>query len=580
MIGKSRLWRVAPVVLALLAASNLSAQSAGSLRGTVSDKTGAVVPGATVTLVNEGTKFTRTGVTDVKGGYFFATVDVGSYTLKVEISGFKGHESRGVRVSANASASADVVLEVGTQTETINVTAEREMIQTETGAREGLITPEQIENISIIGRNPLELLRTLPGVVAPDQTSFETIGTQSGFGAADQSFSINGARATNVGVTLDGANLRDIGNNGGTMNVPNNEFVAEVKVQMSNYAAEFGTAAINVQAVTRSGSSEFHGSFYDYLRHNKLSANERARNYAGQDRPKSKFQYPGFTLSGPVLVPGTGFNKNRDKAFFFLGYEWQRQTLAPDPIFGVVPTAGMRQGLFNDFGAGQRLNLNTTVNIPRGFPGAGTPAPNGDLRPYLDPSGLKLMNLYPQANYADPNNRYNHVVNTLVDANRQQGVLRVDYNLTENTRAYVRLARDQEVSEGPRGLWWQPGSIPLPTPIQQDSLAKTGVFNLTSVLSPTATNEVIFSYSKLTLDNGWKDPTAVQQSAQGTNIANPFGNSQFIPDIVMNFGAESSMWAAQDVDNIFAYNGFARVTDNFTKVLNTHAVKIGGIAER
>jgi hypothetical protein len=177
------------------------------------------------------------------------------------------------------------------------------------------------------------------------------MGTQSGFGAADQSFSINGARSTNIGVTLDGANLRDIGNNGGTMNVPNNEFVAEVKVQMSNYAAEFGTAAINVQAVTRNGSSEFHGSAYDYLRLHSLAANDRARNYAHQDRPETKFQYPGFTLSGPILVPGTGFNKNRDKAFFFLGWEWQRQTLAPDAILGVVPTAGMRQGLFNDFSA-------------------------------------------------------------------------------------------------------------------------------------------------------------------------------------------------------------------------------------
>jgi hypothetical protein len=567
-------------LLCALAATLGHAQSAGTLRGIVSDKTNAILPGATVTLINEATKFTRSAIADSQGQYFFASVDPGNYTLKVELNGFKTHEAKGVRISTSDAAAADVALEVGTQTETVTVTADREMIRTDTGAREGLITPEQIESISIIGRNPLELLRTLPGVVAPDQTAFETIGTQSGFGAADQSFSINGARATNMGVTLDGANLRDIGNNGGTMNVPNNEFVAEVKVQMSNYAAEFGTAAINVQAVTRSGSSEFHGSAFDYIRHHKFSANDRARSIANQDRPKTKFQYPGFTLSGPVLFPGTGFNKNRDKAFFFLGYEWQFQTLAPDAIQGVVPTAGMRQGLFNDFGAGQHLNLNTTVNIPRGFPGAGTPAPNGDLRPYIDPSGLALMNLYPQPNFQDPNNRYNHIVNTLVDANRQQGVLRVDYNITENTRTYIRLARDTERTENPRGLWWQPGSIPLPTPIEGTSSANTAVANLTSVLSPTATNEIIFSFSRLKLDNRWQDPEAVQQAAQGTSIPNPFGNSQFIPDIVMNYGAEASMWAAQDVENIFAYNGFLRLTDNFTKVLNTHAVKVGGIVER
>ncbi len=575
-----RLVHLGIAVLIVLVARAAFAQSAGSLRGIVADSSGAVLPGATVTLTNEATKFTRTATSDAKGQYFFASVDPGNYTLKVELTGFKTHDARGVRISTSDTAAVDVRLEVGTQTETVTVTGTREMIRTDTGAREGIISSEQIESISIIGRNPLELLRTLPGVVSPDQGNFETIGTQSGFGAADQSFSINGARSTNMGVTLDGANMRDIGNNGGSMNVPNNEFVAEVKVQMSNYAAEFGTAAINVQAVTRSGSSEFHGGVYDYLRHYKLAANDRARNYADQDRPNTKFQYPGFTLSGPVLIPGTSFNKNRDKAFFFVGWEWQRQTLAPDAIRGVGPTAGMRQGLFNDFAAGQHLNLNTTVNIPSGFPGAGSPIPNGNLTPYIDPSGLKLLNLYPQPNFNDPNNRYNYIVNTLVDANRQQGVVRLDYNITDNTRTYVRLAKDTESTENPRGLWWQPGNIPLPTPIKGTSLARSAVANVTSVLSPTATNEIIFSYSALKLDNGWEDPTKVQQSAQGTSIANPFGNSQFIPDIVMNYGTEASMWAAQDVSNIFAYNGFARATDNFTKVLNTHAVKVGGIVER
>src|ERR1041385_1863996 len=106
----------------------------------------------------------------------------------------------------------------------------------------------------------------------------------------------------------------------GTMIVPNNDMVQEVKIQTSNYAAEFGTSAVQVQAVTRSGSSEFHGTLYDYHRDYHLAANDRSRNYAGGDnrnRPKSKFEYPGFNLSGPILIPGTDFNKNRDKAFFF-----------------------------------------------------------------------------------------------------------------------------------------------------------------------------------------------------------------------------------------------------------------------
>src|SRR4029453_4450649 len=146
------------------------------------------------------------------------------------------------------------------------------------------------------------------------------------------------------------------------------------------------------------------------------------------------------------------------------GFEWQRQTLAPDPIFDVVPTEAMRRGDFSNFGGGQNLNLPSGVNIPRGFPGSGTPAPGGNMSPYIDPIGRALINLYPLPNYQDPNNRYNYIFNPLIDANRAQGVLPLDYNVTDNTRAYVLLARDSETNESARGLWWQPGGIELPTP--------------------------------------------------------------------------------------------------------------------
>jgi hypothetical protein len=580
-MSKSTSSRVVLAILLLAAATPAFAQLAGSLRGTVSDKSGGVVPSATVVLTNEATKFSRKTTTDNTGGYFFATVDPGSYTLKVEREGFQAYEAKNVRVATNDAASVNVTIEVGVPTETITVTASRDMITSETGAREGLITPEQIESISIIGRNPLELLRILPGVVSPDQNQFEVAGIGTGFGGADQAFAVNGTRPANLGVTLDGANLRDIGNNGQMLNAPNNEFVAEVKVQMSNYAAEFGTAALNVVAVTKSGSSEFHGSIYDYLRHHKFAANDRARNYAGQDRPKEKFQYPGFNLSGPILLPGTDFNKDRDKAFFFVGFEKNFQTLAPDALRGVVPTAGMRQGLFNDYSAGQHLNLPTTVNIPRGFPGAGTAAPGNNLTPYMTPTGRALMGLWPQPNFNDPDNRYNYIFNQTVDQNRDQLVARVDYNLTESTKAYIRVARDSEVAQRARGLWWQPGTIELPTPINQKSVGQSAVFNVTSVLSPSTTNEFLFTYSRLKNDNRFDDPSRMELATYGiTDFQNPFGASRYIPEMVMEFDASQSMWWAQDVDNIFSYNGFLRFGDNFTKVWNTHAVKVGAIVER
>jgi hypothetical protein len=146
--------RLGLALVVVAVAASAFAQSAGSFRGTVTDTSGALVPGATVTLVNEGTKFTREGVTNATGTFFFASVDAGKYTVKVALSGFKTYTASGLRVSANDTLGVNVQLEVGALGETVEVTAERAVIQTQTGAREGLITPETIERMSIIGRNP------------------------------------------------------------------------------------------------------------------------------------------------------------------------------------------------------------------------------------------------------------------------------------------------------------------------------------------------------------------------------------------------------------------------------------------
>src|SRR5438552_6996140 len=388
------------LVATLVLASTAFAQNAGSLRGIVSDPSGGVLPGATVVLTNEASRENRQAQTDSKCGYFFASGSPGVYTVRIEMPGFKKAENKGIRMSANDTRGLDVTLQVGQQTETVEVTASREIIQTETGAREGVIRADQIENLSIISRSPMELLRILPGVVAPDARDLESV--SNGGGANNTGgYSVNGVRGSNNVITLDGSRMIDIGSNSGLIIAPNTDFVSEVKVQSSNYAAEFGSGGIQVNAITKGGSSEFHGSAYSYVRHHKFAANDRSNSIAGVEKPKSKFVYPGANISGPILIPGTGFNKNRDKAFFFLGVELWRQDVDTGSILRVVPTLGQRQGHFNDYQGGQNLNQPAVVKIPSGFPGAGNPAPNNDLSPYIDPMGLKLMGLYPAPNYVD-----------------------------------------------------------------------------------------------------------------------------------------------------------------------------------
>lgn len=413
------------LVGAVLLAPPAAAQTA-SLRGTVTDSTGAVVPGASVTLSERDTKASRSTTTGEQGGYYFAGLFAGRYVIKVELAGFKTHEEN-FTLAAQDTRGLDVKLELGAQTEVVNVTTETEIVQTETGAREGMLRAEQIENLSIIGRSSMELLRIMPGVVPLEQDQLQTVGFGQG-GNQTSGYTVNGVRGTNNVVTLDGSMLMDIGSNSGVIINPNPDMVESVKMLTSNYAAEYGTAGVQVSAITKGGSNEFHGSAYVYSRHHNLAANDRSNAIAGIDKPKSEFLYPGFNLSGPII---------KDKLFFFGAFEYQRQRVDMGTRFGVVPTLGQRNGDFSEFatGTGDNLLQPRQVLIPAGYPGAGTPAPNNNLAPYMDPLGRALLNLYPVPDYADARNRYNYTGDELRIVDRWESMLRLDYNISDTTKA-------------------------------------------------------------------------------------------------------------------------------------------------
>src|SRR5690349_5133251 len=244
------LYGLALVVGLTASASSAFAQASttATVRGHVEDSSGAVLPGATITLINQGTKAMTTAVTDDRGQYLLS-VFPGSYDLKVELSGFKTYEQKNVTLSPSDARGIDVKLEVGQQSETITVTAQAEIIQTETGAREGVLNAKQIDNLSVIGRSSLELLRILPGVV----TDFNQGESVSFGGGANntQGYTVNGIRSSGNTVSLDGSSLIDIGSNSGVIVTLNNDMVQEVKVQSSNFAAEFGSGGMNVSGVTK-----------------------------------------------------------------------------------------------------------------------------------------------------------------------------------------------------------------------------------------------------------------------------------------------------------------------------------------
>ncbi|PYR60168.1 MAG: hypothetical protein DMF85_05865, partial [Acidobacteria bacterium] len=236
----------------LLISVNAFAQSSttATIRGHVEDASGAVLPGATVTPTDTRTKAVTTAVTDERGQYLVTGLFPSGYDMKVELSGFKSYEQKGISLSPSDTRGVDVRLEVGQQSETVTVTGQTEVIQTETGAREGVLTARQIDNLSVIGRSSLELLRILPGVV----TEFNQGESVSFGGGANntQGYTVNGIRSSNNTVSLDGSSLIDIGSNSGVIVTLNNDMVQEVKVQSSNFAAEYGTGGMNVSGVTKS----------------------------------------------------------------------------------------------------------------------------------------------------------------------------------------------------------------------------------------------------------------------------------------------------------------------------------------
>src|SRR5206468_582137 len=508
-----------------------------------------------------------------------------TYELKVELAGFKTYERTNLVLSPNDTRGLDVRLEIGQQTQTVLVTATPEMIQTETGAREGLLNAKQIDNLSVIGRSSLELLRILPGVV----TDFN-VGESVSFGGGannTQGYTVNGIRSSNNTVSLDGSSLIDIGSNSGIIVTLNNDMVQEVKVQSSNFAAEYGTGGMNVSGVTKAGTSRFHGEAYDYFRDYHLSANDASNVTAGTEKPKSKYNYPGGNVGGPITF-GDRYTKNRDKLFFFVAFEGQRQQVDSGSHFTRTFSQAMRNGDFSELLANRGSNLNSIpqLRIPVGFPGAGDPAPNNNMAPYIAPLGKYLASWYPLPNYNDPKNLYNYVYSRLEPTNRTDFKSRFDWNISNRTKAYVRIAHETENAESPRGVWWAPGDVvALPTPNVGTNIGRSYSGNVVSVLSPSMTNEVLVSYSRLTLDNNFKDPSVFKQGANGLTFNGIFpagSTSPYLPtDLLHGWGGSGqvgSLWAK--ANDVFAHNDALQFTDKLTKLLGTHGMKFGVFLER
>jgi hypothetical protein len=266
----------------------------GELTGTVKDPSGAVIPGAEITITNTRMGYTKTVTTNPAGVYRAGALPIGPYTLRVSSPGFKTSERSGVWLHAGVIARVDFTLEVGMATEVVVVEASEELVNTEDSRP--YITVAQHESLPLSARNIYGLIQLAPGALSVAGVSFE-----NGEGAV-----VNGLRPNFNGFLLNGVANRQL--SGGTITLPNSELVAEFQMLTMNMSAQYGNVAGSItNVVTKSGGNDFHGSAYWFIRRDKFDANEFFRNRAGQEKPPLEFDQFGGTATGRIF---------RDKLFF------------------------------------------------------------------------------------------------------------------------------------------------------------------------------------------------------------------------------------------------------------------------
>ena len=582
------------MLLLLTTALTALGQTSASLSGTVHDPNGSAVIGAKVTVSDPTKNLQIETKTSSDGTFSFPVLQPGNYTVTIEAQGFKKAVQSGIVVNASDRQSTGIIrLEVGDLANTVEVTADAAQLQikTESGEQSTAINNQQIQNLAVNGRNYLDLLKLTPGVVVQN-TSFSTSGP-GGIGGIN----INGERAGKANLTIDGTTNMDTGSNGTQHIALSLDNIAEFKLLTSNYQAEYGrSAGGEIQIVTKSGTSEFHGTGYYFHRHEQFNANSYFNNANGrigdpntgiERNPRNFYRYnqQGYNIGGPVWLPKIGSKYLKERLFFFFSQEYQEQLVPQSARQSRVPTALEAAGDFSQTRDGNG-NLITIKDPTTGQAFAGNIIPANRI----NISGQKILQLFRKFENAplggaDNAYRYNHNSQLSVSYPRHENSIRLDYNITENTRAYVRYTRDADQQIMPYGLGWTGGNnqVPFDNLVFRQAPAWNGTLNLTSTLSPTLTNEFIFgaSQNNLTLDPSVAD--AASYSGIGLNFALPFPyspnqwfNITFGGVANQNFGGTTGYGAYPYKNSNTTFD----IYDNVSKVFGTHTAKAGFYFQR
>jgi outer membrane receptor protein involved in Fe transport len=567
------------VAVLLVMVSTLSAQQTAQITGTVTDASGAVIPGAQVVIVNDATSIQTTATSDDAGNYRALFLPPGTYSINISRNGFRPMSRTGVALQVAQAVQLNFQLQVGDVAQTVDVVETAPLLDTSASAMGGVVSSEKIANLPMKGRNSNAFMMLEPGVRVPRVTMNQPV-LESHF----QFFSINGGNPRQNSFLLDGANNNDVGFNGPEYS-PQVEGVQEFKVQTNNYSAEYGNVAGGViNVVTKSGTNAYHGTLFEYLRNDIIKANSWFNNRDGIKKAPMRQNQFGGTIGGPIF---------KNKTFFFVGYEGLRlrlpaggsTTAAGLPTVITVPTALQRAGDFS------QTFTNTGKLVTIYDPATTRPDPSrpgryirdpfpGNIIPAgrINPISAAILNYYPlPKNAGDPLTGLNNFPfsGTQPQTNNDISV-RVDHQINASTSLMGRFSQSRINITLP--FVFPDNNIADPYNSSTDEDHISSVIKLTKTFSPSMFGEFLlswnrFAYSRYSASSGNFDPTKLGFPGYVSSNASVVGFPQMIIE-GMGAGPLSSSIGFYYAENDGYDRPGAKV--NFTTLDGRHTLKFGG----
>jgi hypothetical protein len=567
------------LALSALAASIAAAQtSTASLAGSVADSSGQVIPGADVTVFSERTGEDRQTKSNEVGDFVFPALVPGAYTLKVVAKGFRPMERKNVNITASARlALGTLQLEIGTVTESIIVQAQGATVQTGNAENGQVLDSKQLSMVSIRGRDPVSMLRILPGVTQGFDNEF----AGGFFGTNMPNF--QGLANNTTTIMADGVNGGDGGAGGVFSATVNIDAVQEVKVQLSNYTAEYGrSGGAMVNIITKGGGKEYHGSGYWYKRHEMFNANAFFRNRDGIAKQVYRFETLGGTIGGPLKVPIPIINRGGDKFFFFYSYD---NTRIREPVAierWTMPTLAERRGDYsqsNDLN-GRQIPVRDPLANNAQFPNNVIPQSRSNR------FGVALMNVFPEPNFNGQGFNFLYQEGSL-GRPRNQHLFRFDLTPTTSDTFSVK------------GSTWHADTVghhvaggSSPWGLVRHHYEFTGdqlTLNYTKVIRPNLVNEMFVGFFIDTEDGRFpndQETRRLQRQHRGLE-----GLGQFVPQYnplnvipKATFGGIPTSFAAAAInyDNrtpLWGADSNLTTTNNLSWTRGAHSFKFGGYRE-